>query len=72
VLSLLLGLTLLGGVRLDTVQEFLSAFRVTDVLDTDVDSLLHVSAVDDLVADDSDTTLGNVVDDTGFAVVDWD
>ena len=69
-LSGLGGLDLLGGVGLDSVQEFLSALGVLDVFDSDVDSLLHVSTVDDLVTDDSNTSGRDVVDDTGLSVVD--
>jgi hypothetical protein len=68
-LSLLLCLLLLQSVGLDSVKELLSTFRVLDVLDSDVDSLLHVSTVNDLVADDTDGSGGDVVDDTGFTVV---
>lgn len=65
----LLSLSLLDSVRLNSVKELLSATRVLDVLDSQVDSLLHVSTVDNLVADDTDTSGGDVVDDTGLTVV---
>lgn len=64
------GLDLLLGVGLDSVQELLSALGVLDVLDSNVDSLLHVSTVDDLVGNDSNTSGRDVVDDTGLSVVD--
>ena len=41
------------------------------MLDTDVHSLLHVSVSDLLVEDDADCVFGHVVDDAGFAVVDF-
>lgn len=67
--TLLLGLALLDGVLLDTVEELLAGAGVDDVLDTDVEALLKVAVADTLVDDDSDGGLGYVVDDTGLAVV---
>ena len=67
--SLLLGLPLLGSVADNSVQELLPALGVLDVLYPQVDTLLHVSTVDDLVTDDTDSSGGDVVDDTGLSVV---
>lgn len=39
------------------------------MLDPQVDTLLHVSTVDDLVADDTDSSGRDVVDDPGLSVV---
>lgn len=41
------------------------------MLDTNVHSFLKVSTVDDFVADDTDCSGGDVVDNTGFAVVEF-
>lgn len=61
-LALLLGLVLLGGVRLDAVEELLAALGVLDVLNADVDTLLHVAAVHNLVAKDTDGAGSDVED----------
>lgn len=67
--ALLLGLALLDGVLLDTVDELLAGAGVGDVLNTDVEALLEVAVADTLVDDDADSGLGHIVDDTGLAVV---
>lgn len=67
--ALLLGLALLDGVLLDTVDELLAGAGVGDVLNTDVEALLEVTVADTLVDDDADSGLGHIVDDTGLAVV---
>jgi hypothetical protein len=59
-----LGFLLLLSVGLDTVQEFLTALGVSDVFNTDINTLFNVAVTNDLVNNNTDRGLGNVVDDT--------
>jgi len=65
-----LGLLLCGGVGLDATYEIFARAALADVFEADVDALLDVAVADSSVEDDANGGLGNVVDDTGLAVVD--
>lgn len=67
-----LGSSSLGRVFLDSVQELLSTLGVLDVFDLDVKSLFDVSVTNDLVNNDTDSGLGNVEDNTGLTVVEFE
>jgi len=56
-------------VALDTSKELVSRSRLADVLNSDVDALLDVSVSDLTVQDDSNGGLGDIVDNTGLAVI---
>jgi len=70
VLAVGLGSLHLLGIRLDAVNELLTAGRVLDVLDAEVDTLLEVAVANHLVDDNTDSGLGDVVDNTSLSVVD--
>lgn len=57
-------------VLVDSVDESKSGFGVLDVLNSEVDSLGQDVSSDSLVDNDTDGVLGDVVDSTGFTVVD--
>jgi hypothetical protein len=67
--SLSLGLLLQLGVVLDAADELLSRAGKGDVLDAEVDTLLDVAVLDLLVDDDTDSALGDVVNNSGLSVV---
>ena len=69
--TLILRLSHLGSVFLDAVEELLARAGERDVLDADVDPLFDVAVADSLVDDDADGGFGNVVDNAGFAMVDF-
>merc|ERR1719215_1798460 len=56
-------------VDLDTVKEILSALGVTNVLNTDGDTLGENSSFHTLVDDNAESTLGNIEHASGLAVV---
>lgn len=56
-------------VGLDAGQEFVTALRGLDVLDTDVDALGKDLSAVTLVYDDSECVLGDVVDATSLSVI---
>jgi hypothetical protein len=60
----LLGFLLLLGVGDNTIQKFLTALGVLDVFNTDVDTLLQITVTNVLVNENTDSRLGDVVDDT--------
>ena len=66
--TILLGLDLGSSVLLDATQEIITALGVLDVLNADVDALLEETVTNLLVDDDTNSGLGNVVDDTGASV----
>ena len=64
-----LGLSLLGVVGVDALDEGLSALTLAHVFNADVDALGDDAGVDALVHDNTDGVLGHIEDASGFAVV---
>jgi hypothetical protein len=57
-----------GVVGLNTVKELLTALRMLDVLNANVDPLLNVAVADDFVYNDANCVRRDIVDNTGPAV----
>ena len=55
-------------VLLDTSKELLTALGMSDVLNTDVDTLLDVAVSDNLVHDDTNGMGGDIVDDASSSI----
>lgn len=66
--TFLLCLDMFGVVRLYSVQELLTARRVSDMLHTQAHTLLDVSVPNDFVYDDTNSMWCDVVHDTCAAV----
>ena len=56
-------------VRLDTLHECLPALGVLDVLDTNVDTLLHVAVSHNFVDNHTNGRLGDVIHNAGLSMV---
>ena len=56
-------------VLLDTSKELLTALGMSDVLNTDVNTLFDIAVADDLVDNDTDSGGGDVVDDASSPVI---
>jgi hypothetical protein len=58
-----LSFLLLLSIELNTVQEFLTTLGVSNVFNTDINTLFNVAVTNDLVNDDTNGRLGDVVND---------
>ena len=68
-LSFFLGGDLEGVVLLDSLDESLSRSGLSDMLDSDTDSLWDDSSIDQLVDNDTDGDSGDVENSSGLSVV---
>jgi hypothetical protein len=55
----------------DALQEVLTTLAWGDMLNTDIDALLHVSMANSLVDDDAKGSLGDIKDDARLAMVEF-